>query len=105
MLGLPADPHDIPQYFPDGSYTYGLGYIRSADRRQAIARTDIPSAAARRQRYELPALEGPFARVLARFGTALPLPVAPLPLCLLPQSRRPRTTSPAAPPPTPSWRS
>jgi hypothetical protein len=68
MLGLPADPHDIPQYFRDGSYAYGLGYVIGPDGRQAIARTDTPTTAQRRLAYRLPALDPGFAAILSRFG-------------------------------------
>ena len=76
MMGLPADPSMIPQYFPDGSFTYGLGYVLGPDRRQAIARTDLPTAEQRRRRYQLPELERGFAGILSRFGTGQPGAVA-----------------------------
>lgn len=73
-VGLPADPSQIPQYFPDGSLTYGLGYFLGPDRRQAIARTDITSSEQRRREYALPALDPAFAAALARFGRSPSVP-------------------------------
>lgn len=77
MLGLPADPHDLPQYFANGDYTYGLGYVIGPDRRQAIARTDIPTSEQRRRAYTLPALEADSQAILNGFGSqAAPGPAA-----------------------------
>lgn len=82
MLGLPADPYELPRYFPDHSPTYGLGYTIGPDNRQAVTRTDIPSAAQRRQEYPLASLEPEFAAILDRFRSSAPVP-APAPAVAL----------------------
>jgi hypothetical protein len=64
MLGLPADPADLPRYFPNGEFTYGLGYILGPDNRQAVARTDLPSKAARRATPSVPPLDARFAAAM-----------------------------------------
>lgn len=42
MVGLPADPSKLPQYFRDGSKTHGLGYIVGVDRRPAATARMMP---------------------------------------------------------------
>ncbi|MER6171396.1 hypothetical protein [Streptosporangium sp. NPDC001681] len=42
MVGLASDPSKLPEYFPNGAKTHGLGYLRGLDRRQATMRTLIP---------------------------------------------------------------
>jgi hypothetical protein len=61
MLGLDVDPSSLPRYFPDGNPTYGLGYVVGPDNRQAVARADLVSAAARRGSPSVPDLEPNFA--------------------------------------------
>jgi hypothetical protein len=43
MLGLHVDPSQLPEFFADGTPTYGLSYVKGPDGRQATARSwDIP---------------------------------------------------------------
>ncbi|MGW4639656.1 hypothetical protein ACWEN6_14065 [Sphaerisporangium sp. NPDC004334] len=42
MVGLANDPSKLPEYFPNGEKTHGLGYLRGLDRRQATMRPLIP---------------------------------------------------------------
>ncbi|WP_440099991.1 hypothetical protein [Streptosporangium sp. H16] len=42
MVGLANDPSKLPEYFPNGDKTHGLGYLRGLDRRQATMRPLIP---------------------------------------------------------------
>ncbi|MFI6813311.1 hypothetical protein ACIBG7_12910 [Nonomuraea sp. NPDC050328] len=37
MAGLAADPSKLPEYFPDGQETVGLGYLKGVDRRPAAS--------------------------------------------------------------------
>jgi hypothetical protein len=42
MVGLPADPSRLPEYFRDGSKTHGLGYLTGIDRRPSAPWRAIP---------------------------------------------------------------
>jgi len=42
MVGLPADPSKLPEYFRDGSKTHGLGYLTGIDRRPSAPWRAIP---------------------------------------------------------------
>jgi hypothetical protein len=78
MIGLDADPSLLPKYFPDGKPTYGLGYVVGPDMRQAVARADAVSVAARRRDPVVPVLDERFAaamsRVMSRSGPQLAMP-------------------------------
>jgi len=78
MLGLPADPSELPRYFPDGQPTYGLGYVLGPDNRQAVARVDLPGKSTR-QVPEVPAFDDRLGEIMARFGSAVPLLPRPEP--------------------------
>lgn len=42
MVGLPADPSRLPEYFRDKSKTHGLGYLTGVDRRPAASWRAMP---------------------------------------------------------------
>lgn len=42
MVGLPADPSKLPEYFRDGTKTHGLGYTAGVDRRPAATLRMMP---------------------------------------------------------------
>lgn len=42
MVGLPADPSKLPEYFRNGGKTHGLGYLTGVDRRPAAAARMMP---------------------------------------------------------------
>lgn len=48
MIGLEADPSQLPRYFRDRTETYGLGYVIGPDQRQAPARVDMVPTALRK---------------------------------------------------------
>jgi hypothetical protein len=77
MLGLPADPSELPRYFPDGQPTYGLGYVLGPDNRQAVARVDLPGRATRNDIPQLPPFDDRLAAIMGRFGSAVPPPLQP----------------------------
>lgn len=77
MLGLPADPRDLPRQFPNGDPTYGLGYVIGPDNRQAVARTDLPSRAARRSVPACPPLDGRFALAMSATAWQGTFPLSP----------------------------
>lgn len=68
MLGLPADPSELPRYFAGGEPSYGLCYVIGPDNRQAVARTDLPPSSARHATRGVAELDPVFADALARFG-------------------------------------
>lgn len=82
MVGLDADPHALPKYFPDGEPTFGLGYAVTMDNRQAPMRTDLVPSRMRHQAVAVPSLEGDFLEAMDRAmgaqGVLLPsLPAFP----------------------------
>jgi len=82
MLGLEADPHALPKYFPDGEPTQGIGYAVTMDNRQAPMRTDLVPSRMRHQAVAVPSLEDEFLeamdRVMGAQGVLLPsLPALP----------------------------
>lgn len=79
MLGLDADPSALPRYFPDGSPTYGLGYVIGPDMRQAVGRIDLVPQAMRRVTPPVPSLDPAFAVAMARAMEFAPVADARLP--------------------------
>lgn len=77
MLGLMSDPSALPKAFPDGTPTYGLGYVIGPDQRQAAARIDLVPRAMRREIPEVPELDDRFAEAMGRamsYQATLPAP-------------------------------
>jgi len=68
MIGLDADPSELPRYFPDGTPTSGLGYVVGPALRQAPARVDMVPRAVRRQIPQVPRLDP--ASPIAAWATA-----------------------------------
>ena len=64
MIGLDADPSNLPRYFPNGEPTSGLGYVVGPDLRQAPARMDIVPSQVRRVIPAVPDLDPAFAAAL-----------------------------------------
>lgn len=94
MLGLDVDPASLPRYFPDGSPTYGLGYVVGPDNRQAVARVDLVPSAARRQDPVVPQMDARFAAAMDRWlalgGVQLKVPAA-APLAAVPPAEEDET--------------
>jgi hypothetical protein len=65
MLGLEADPHALPKFFPGGEPTGGLGYVVGPDNRQAPFRVSPVPASARRAVPRVPGLDDRFAEAMA----------------------------------------
>lgn len=79
MLGLEADPSQLPRYFRDGSPTYGLGYVVGPDQRQAPARIDMVPPAMRKQFPEVPPLDDMMAEAIGKAMDRLRAASAPPP--------------------------
>jgi hypothetical protein len=87
MIGLDADPHALPKYFPDGEPTQGIGYAVTLDNRQAPMRTDIVPSHMRHRAVEVPQLEDEFLEAMDReMNKGKPLAnVAPLAAAVQPE--------------------